>query len=329
VIVIAKSIAHIDSLVGYVFKAEKDAYILDSLGLDTESKQTILNDFQSWQSPRLSKQYLSIVVSPEEGRLDDDKLNEVILDVLQELKLDNHMFLAVVHDNTEHKHVHLLVNRTSFDRANFNDSYVGLKAMEVSKLVADRHRLGAAYDKRGERKERKSSKNSAYHSEKDKAIEAVRTMVKDIMYKPSTLDVDDIFDHLKDSGVNIQIERHKNGTLGVSLEYNGQKMKASEVSRFITLSPDGDSYKANKLLEPILKQNYERLHKKRTDKDIMRDISEHPERANELLQELQAYTNEMRTAVSQAFQREELDGDFSHLYQKKKRRRFGQNVLNW
>lgn len=328
-IIVGKSIAHIDSLVGYVFKSEKEAYILDSLGLDTESKQTILDDFQSWQSPRLSKQYLSIVVSPEEGRLDDLKLNHVIQDVLRELKLDNHMYLAVVHDNTEHKHVHLLVNRTSFDQVNFNDSYIGLKAMELSKLVAQRQQLGAAYDKRGERKERKSSKNSKYHSEKDKSIEAVRIMVKEVLYKPTTTDVDDIFDYLKSAGVNIQIERHKNGTLGVSLEYHGQKMKASEVSRFITLSPDGDSYKANKLLEPILKQNHERLYKKRTDKDIIRDISEHPERANELLHELQAYTNEMRAAVSQGFQREELDGDFSHLYQKKKRRRFGQNVLNW
>jgi len=325
-IIVAKSIAHIDSLVDYVFKSEKEAFILESDGLDTASKKTILEDLKSWTSPRLKNQYLSMVISPEEN-LNNEEMTKVVLDTLQAFNLNDHQFLAVVHDNTEHKHVHVLVNRTSYDLTNYNDSYIGIRAIEISREIAKKNKLAAAYDKRGAKSEKATIKDSPYHQAQDSSISEIRALLNEIIYKSTTVEVDDIFDHLKANGVGVSIERHKNGTIGVTLEHNGQKIKASQASRLITLLPDGEGFKANPKLAPILVKNFERLHKKRTDKDIIKDIAENPQNYNELYAELTRYTEAMRAEIIESKKPQYEESDI--YYKKKKIKRYGKNVINW
>jgi hypothetical protein len=292
-IIVGKSVSHIRPLVAYVYKEEKLAYVLDSDGLDLDSVSTILQDFETIENNRLKNQYLSLVISPAEEKLDDDTFRDVLRDTLAELELDNNQFLAIIHANTEHKHAHVLINRTNYNNKTFNDSYIGLKAMELSKAIAKKHNLQSAYDKRYLAPEKIHFKDNLYHNNLEIVINELKEMVKQVVYNPSTLDIDDVYDHLIKNGVNVDVTKYKNGSFGVKLEYNEIVVKASQVSRLITIVPDGETYKANKLLEPILEKNFEHSLKKRTQSDIIEDLTNDPQNAKIYYEELQALKQSM------------------------------------
>lgn len=317
-IIVGKSVSHIKSLIDYVYKEEKLAYVLDSDGLDLSSENTIFLDFQTIENDRLKKQYLSLVISPAEEQLDDNKFRDVLRDTLAELELDNNQFLAIIHANTEHKHAHVLVNRTNYDGKTFKDSYIGLKAMELSKKIAVKYNLSSAYDKRYAEPAKIQFKDNPYHNKLEGVISELKAMVTEVLHKPSTQDIDDIYDHLIQNGVKVDVTKHKNGSFGVKLEYKETVVKASQVSRHITLVPDGETYKANKLLQPVLEKNFERSLKKRTQDDILEDMSRNPQNAHEYASELKALKLSMYNSIQSNRQEEsEENGE-----QKLKNQRF-------
>lgn len=296
-IIMGKAVAHIDSLVKYVFKEEKEADILKSDGLDLSSPTAIIGDFEMIQNSRLKNQYLSLVISPAENKTNDTQL-EILLDAtIEKLDLKENQYLAVIHDNTEHRHLHVIVNRTGYDGKTFNDSFIGFELQTFSRELAHQFNLESAYDKRQSKQGNRSYKKNDFHQGKSKAIEFIREALNERLYHPNTTTVDHLFDHLREKGVDINIMKHKNGTYGVVMEYDGQKLKASEVSRKLSLKPDGDSYAANNKLQPILTKNMERDVKERTIEDIKKDLHEDPANQSMYLAELAQLTEALRSDV--------------------------------
>src|SRR5690554_3716139 len=175
-IIMGKAISHASSLVNYLFKEEKASKILDSEGIDLSSPKAIVGDLEMIKNSRLKNQYLSLVISPAELETSDDLLKKLMKDTLNELGLIDNQYVAVIHDNTAHKHLHVLVNRTDYNGKTFNDSYIGLRAKEYSKELAMKYNLESAYDKQNVKKNKTSLKNSDYHKQKMKASDDSRLL---------------------------------------------------------------------------------------------------------------------------------------------------------
>lgn len=328
-IIVGKSVAHIKSLVDYVYKEEKLAYVLDSDGLDLTSENSILLDFQTIQNDRLKKQYLSLVISPAEEKLNDEQFRKVLRSVLTELGLENNQFLAIIHDNTNHKHAHVLVNRTNYENQTFNDSYIGLKAMQVSRTVAQKFGLESAYEKRSLKTERNRFKENSFHQSLEGTIKELQEMVKEVLHHPSTLDVDDIYDHLIANGVKVDVTKHKNGTFGVKLTHNNLIVKASQVSRLITLVPDGETYGPNKNLEAILEKNLSNSLKKRTKEQIIQDMTNNPQHMATYMEELRHMTHQMTLSLSHNRRAEPTDDSEKSLQIKRNKQRKDKRKLGF
>lgn len=325
-IVMGKAVAHIDSLVKYVFKEEKEADILKSDGLDLSSPTAIIGDFEMIQNSRLKNQYLSLVISPAENKTNDSQLGKLLDATIEKLGLKENQYLAVIHDNTEHRHLHVIVNRTGYDGKTFSDSFIGLELKTFSKELAHQFNLESAYDKQQSKQNNRSYKKNEFHEGKSKAIEYVREALNERLYHSKTTSVDHIFDHLRSKGVEINITKHKNGTYGVLMEYDGHKLKASEVSRKLSLKPQGDSYTANNKLQPILTKNMVRDVKERTIEDIKKDLHEDPANQSMYLAELAHLTEALKSDVESRNKKQKEQDIDNRKTKKRKNERLGMKV---
>lgn len=311
-----KAVAHIGSLVNYVFKEEKDAKLLYSEGLDTSSPKAILGDFEMIQNTRLKNQYLSIVISPSESQTGDNLFKDLLKDTLSELGLTDSQYIAVLHDNTEHKHLHILANRTDYKGETFNDSYIGLRAKVFSKELADKYQLESAYDKQGKRGKQQSLKNSKYHKGLEGAIEYTKSLLTEILKHPDLKSIDQVYDHFRKNGVDVNITQHTNKTYGVTLTHNDQKIKASQVSRLLSLKLKEDGgYTANNKLQKILDDKKTNKSSHRTQEQIMQDMNDDPKNINMYYQELKS----LNLFLANSLNNKSKDDEDDHLKKNKRK----------
>ncbi len=75
-------------------------------------------------NPALSKPVLHITLSLAPGeKLAADQLMQLAEDCAKEMGISNNQFLAVLHKDTNHQHLHIVANRIGFDKRTVSDSH--------------------------------------------------------------------------------------------------------------------------------------------------------------------------------------------------------------
>jgi len=74
-------------------------------------------------NPKLSKPVLHITLSfaPNE-QLSKEKLIEMCEDCAKKMSFENNQFIAATHNDTDHRHLHIVANRIGFDKRTVSDS---------------------------------------------------------------------------------------------------------------------------------------------------------------------------------------------------------------
>ena len=149
----AKSCIGGTALANYVMKDAKGYELLRN-NLSGETPNEILHEMKIIQDLNQKAQYktLSLVLSPEktEGqKLTNKELQEMTLDFLKELKIDtkNQQYLAFVHTEKEHKHIHIICNRVKDDGTLVSDSFIGKKAQWAAHRIAKERGLISAKER--------------------------------------------------------------------------------------------------------------------------------------------------------------------------------------
>src|SRR5690606_8390858 len=91
------------------------------------------------QNQNCQKNTLSFVLSPtiEDGRsLRQKELREICERFMKEMNLGERQAIAFVHQNKDHKHIHLYVNRIDFNGKAYNDSFIGKRSQLSAEKVA-------------------------------------------------------------------------------------------------------------------------------------------------------------------------------------------------
>ena len=158
----AKSCPGGTALFNYVINDLKGYELLRN-GLSGITPKELYSDMSiiQKQNLRCSNNTISIVLSPtiEDGsRMTSDQLKELTAGFLKELELDPgaSQFIAFVHTEKEHKHVHILLNRVKQDGTLINDSFISKKAQAAAHRIALAQGLNSAKDlKEAKEQERK------------------------------------------------------------------------------------------------------------------------------------------------------------------------------
>jgi len=151
-------------LFGYVIDDKKGYELMRNNLAGISPKEISYNmSIIQQQNQRCSNKIVSMVLSPsvEDGRnLSKDKLEEITTDFLSKMELDptNKQFIAFVHTEKKHNHIHILMNRVNFDGSLIKDSNIGLNAQRNAHETALKHGLISAWKvKEANEREREKS----------------------------------------------------------------------------------------------------------------------------------------------------------------------------
>ena len=136
-----KAISHTRASMSYGLNQEKNAEVVFSQHLAGENPEQVTEEFRlvQEQNRRCQKNTFSFVLSPtlEEGRkLSKKQLSEITEKFLREMKLKENQAIAFVHRDRPHSHIHLYVNRISFNGTAVNDSFIGKRSQLAAETVA-------------------------------------------------------------------------------------------------------------------------------------------------------------------------------------------------
>ncbi len=245
-----KSISHTKASMSYGWNQEKDAEIILKEYLHGDSPAEIAKEFKMLQDQNCNckKNTLSFVISPtiEDGnRLKSKDLQKITQRVIQEMKLGERQAIAFVHQDKEHKHIHLYVNRIDFKAVAYNDSFIGKRSQLAAEKVAESMRLTTV---------------KQVQFEKEFNLIEIRSEIKrrhDLSFKQfSPKSFNDYLKAMEANGVKvIPTINNQNKLQGFRFEFDGHNLKGSEIHRNMSLGnigkqmagiPGASIFKANK-----------------------------------------------------------------------------------
>lgn len=229
-----KSISYTRTSMSYGWNQEKDAQIVLKEFLHGDSPAEITKEFKMVQdlNYHCTKNTLSFVISPtiEDGkRLEAKELNEITARFIKEMNLEQRQAIAFVHQDKEHKHIHLYVNRIDFRGVAYKDSFIGKRSQLAAEKVAERMHLTTV---------------KQVQFEKAFNLIEIRTEIKrrhDLtlkQFQPKSFD--DYIKAMETNGIKvIPTINNQNKLQGFRFEFDGYKLKGSEVHRNMSVGNIG------------------------------------------------------------------------------------------
>lgn len=229
-----KSISHLSASIQYALRREQ-AVILDK-NIVSESPSEVAKEFKLFQqlNERCERNSLSFVLSPtiQDGRkLSHEKLENINKSFLERMHLNNHQYIAFVHTNTEHKHIHLYVNRIDYSGKAYNDQFISNRAAYTAETIAKDMGLQTARDVQLLRYQQRQVE----HPE----IARIKELAKATLMQREARSITNFISLFNEagaeSGLRAEAYNNKNGNFqGLSFYSGEHKFKASQIDRSLS-----------------------------------------------------------------------------------------------
>ena len=134
-----KSISHLGVALNYVLNKPK-SYILDKNIVGNKGR-AIVQEFKRFQqlNARCERNSLAFVLSPtvaDGKRLGKEGFKQLNAAFLKTMGLAAHQYIAIVHRDKAHQHVHLFVNRVDYEGSTYSDRFVSNRASRAGAEIA-------------------------------------------------------------------------------------------------------------------------------------------------------------------------------------------------
>lgn len=228
---IGKSISHTKVSIEYGWNQEKDAKIVFRNHLIGDNPTEITEEFLNIQSlnAQCKRKTLSFVLSPtiEDGKkLSLNGFQNITKTFINELHLTDHQAIAFIHQDKDHKHIHLYVNRIDFSGCAYNDSFISKKAQKTAEIVAKKLNLKTVKQVQEEKLDKVKSLRLAIKLKSDHCIKVL---------KPTSFQ--EYIVQMSKQGVNVSPTINQSGQLqGFTFSSSGQNFKGSEVHRELSIN---------------------------------------------------------------------------------------------
>lgn len=222
-----KAIAHTSASLNYAQEKEK-AEVLDKHYLTGENPKEIEQEMQIFQelNGRCKNNTFSFVLSPsiEDGkRLSNAELREVSQSFLSKMGLDQHQSITIKHQDREHNHLHIYVNRINMEGQAANQAFIGKRAQRVADEIAQERNLTRAKVKQQEMEQAKLP-----------AKERIQDVFNEALKQSKT--PEEFFLNVQKKGVELEKSISKQGQVrGYRVAMHGESFKASEIGNKYTL----------------------------------------------------------------------------------------------
>ena len=243
-----KAISHTKESIKYGWNQDKDAAIVFKQHLAGDSPKEITDEFKIIQSMKeiCKRNTISFVLSPtiEDGeKLNNTHLHAIVSEFIKDLKFDEHQAIAFVHNDKNHKHVHLYINRIDFKGNAYKDNFIGKRAQKAAERIAEKLELKTVKQIRDERLEK---------------VKDIRGFIKEkheyCFKKLNPKTSLDYINQMRQLNINvIPVSNKSNELIGFRYEYKNTNLKGSEVHRSLSINKLRPQFKEEKN-----KKNYEK-----------------------------------------------------------------------
>lgn len=229
-----KSISYTRASMSYGWNQEKNTDVVLKRYLYGENPAEVTKEFKliQQQNCNCTNNTLSFVLSPtiEDGKnLQAKDFQQIVTEFIKQMKLEERQAIAFVHQDKEHKHIHLYVNRIDFKGVAYNDSYIGKRSQKAAERVAERLQLTTV---------------KQIQFEKEFHLRELRTEIKrrhDLsmqQFKPISFDA--YIKAMETNGVLvIPTINNQQKLQGFRFEFQGTNLKGSEVHRAMSMGNIG------------------------------------------------------------------------------------------
>lgn len=228
--------------VNYVLNENKNAELIDSQGIRTKDKQTIIDSFSIQQSMRADIAKPVYHISLDFSSQDSDKItNELMAKIAEEylrkMNITNTQYIAVRHNDKEHPHIHLCINRIDNNGKLISTRYDHSRNESVCKELTKKYGLYYSSGKERVKRERLRGRDKV----KYEIYDTLKVLV------PQSNGWHELSDKLKDEDIHLKFV-HKGKTTeiqGVTFSKNGYSFNGSKIDREFSYSKINQQIRSN------------------------------------------------------------------------------------
>jgi len=228
---LAKCVGHTKASLGYGWNDEKKAIVVYRNNIMGESPEEITREFKLLQDQnyQCKNNTISIVLSlstKNKVEVDNTKWNKIINEFVTEMNLQEHQAIAFKHQDKNHLHCHLYVNRIGNDGKAYSSSYIGKRSGLIADRISEKYGLARPMQMK---KDRERSTRALRNE-----IFDIHNMVLNCLQKRS---YERYIKLMAENEVRVKPVRSKNGNLnGFRYYYKEKDFKASEIHRSMSLN---------------------------------------------------------------------------------------------
>lgn len=219
--------------VRYVTQDKKEAKILDSKGVLTTDRQSIINSFrlQSQLRPNVKMMvgHISLDFSKENvDKVDDNLMRKVADDYMRRMHIQNTQYILVRHFDREHPHCHIVFNRIDNNGHLISDNNDRVRSAKICKELTAKYDLHMAQGK------------DHVHRERLRGADAVKYQIYDVLEAvvPRSKNWKELEAALKKQGISMAFTYRGTTTdiQGVTFEKDGLHFNGSKIDRKYSFS---------------------------------------------------------------------------------------------
>lgn len=218
--------------VSYVLE-KKDARLLYGEGVRLKDKASIVQSFitQSKMRPKISKPVAHISLdfsTQDKSRLTDQFMIDIAQKYLEKMRYQETQYIIVRHFDTEHPHLHLIINRIDNNGKRISDKKEKLRNTKVCMELTKRYGLYIASGKENVKEHRLREPDKT----KYEIYQALQSAI------PKCLNWEELKAALRKSGITTELRKNGNTDKiqGVLFSKNGYKFNGSKVDRSFSYS---------------------------------------------------------------------------------------------
>lgn len=226
-----KAIAHGTNAIRYVMREGKLDRLQGSNLIEGRTPDEIVSEFEMMAQghERCKNKYLrfEIGIAPADEKRVRGSLRELAVLFAQEMKLENHQWIACSHKDTGHMHIHLIANRIGIDGSVYDTTFLGNRSARIAEEISRKIGLTVA----NEVHRQKEYQNRYADPKREAAKAELRRIAYEELGKGHP-DFRKFYMAMMKRGVMILPAMNKQGNVyGLHFVYSGLQFKASEVGR--------------------------------------------------------------------------------------------------
>ncbi|NUN66916.1 relaxase/mobilization nuclease domain-containing protein (plasmid) [Pseudanabaena biceps] len=217
----------------------RPAFEIINMNVIGETASEIAAEFEMMQKlrPRLTRAvcHITLSISPSES-LSDESWTQIIDRYFQEMGFTNNFFVAVKHNDKNHKHVHLVTSRIRFDGSVVSDSWDMIRSQKVIRKIEQD--FGLTPVKNSWESDRHAPTKSQINKELETGIPTVKKQLADKIDSAlaNVTNMPALLQQLELDGIEVKISRDRQNTLtGISYKLDGVSMAGCHVGSSFSL----------------------------------------------------------------------------------------------